>query len=114
MRSAIETAPDPHILVRPASTADLDTLLALEHHVFTHDRLSRRSLRNFLTSRHASLIVAEADGRIGGYALILFRPGSLNAIRAPCRFIVRRATGRSASSPAITRTAARRCGWRRG
>ena len=79
MRSAIETAPDPQILVRPASTCDLDTLLALEHHVFTHDRLSRRSLRNFLTSRHASLIVAEADGRIGGYALILFRPGSLIA-----------------------------------
>lgn len=78
MSSATIFAADTEATMRSAAADDLNAVLALEHQVFTHDRLSRRSLRNFLASKHASLIVAEAGG-IVGYALVLFRPGSLVA-----------------------------------
>ena len=55
---------------------DLDALLALEQAVFTVDVLSRRSLRRFLASPGAALIVAEENGRLAGYALVLFPPRS--------------------------------------
>ena len=55
---------------------DLDALLALEQAVFTVDVLSRRSLRRFLASPGTALIVAEACGRLAGYALVLFPPRS--------------------------------------
>jgi len=55
---------------------DLDALLALEQAVFTVDVLSRRSLRRFLASPGAALIVAEECGRLAGYALVLFPPRS--------------------------------------
>ena len=53
--------------------ADLDALLALEQQVFTTDRISRRGLRRFLSSSSAHVLVAEADGKPVGYALVLFR-----------------------------------------
>jgi ribosomal protein S18 acetylase RimI-like enzyme len=62
--------------VRTAEAGDLAPLLALEHEVFHTDRLSRRSLRRFLGSPHAETLIAEQDGRITGYALVLFRPQS--------------------------------------
>ncbi|HKG00191.1 MAG TPA: ribosomal protein S18-alanine N-acetyltransferase [Xanthobacteraceae bacterium] len=60
-------------LVRPARVSDLDALVALENEVFSTDRISRRSFRRFLASRNAALVVAEIDGRLAGYALVLFR-----------------------------------------
>lgn len=77
--NAVAMSAIPDVMVRPAAPADLAALVALEHRVFTHDRLSRRSLRNFLGSAHAKLMLAEAGGHIAGYALVLFRPGSLVA-----------------------------------
>ncbi len=76
MHSALlETAKsDPKI--RPAQAGDLEDLLALEHEVFHTDRLSRRSLRRFLGSPQAQLLIAELDGRLAGYALVLFRSNS--------------------------------------
>jgi ribosomal protein S18 acetylase RimI-like enzyme len=74
MRAANDPASD--IVLRAATPADLPALLALEHRVFTSDRLSRRSLRNFLASPLASLIVAAAGADIVGYALVLVRSGS--------------------------------------
>ncbi|HWP26919.1 MAG TPA: GNAT family N-acetyltransferase [Xanthobacteraceae bacterium] len=59
--------------LRPARFADLDDLLALERAAFTTDRLSSRSLRRFIASPTAALIVAEEAG-LAGYALVLFRP----------------------------------------
>jgi ribosomal protein S18 acetylase RimI-like enzyme len=56
--------------------SDLDALLALEKSVFTVDLLSRRSLRRFLASPNAALIVAEESGKLAGYALVLFPPRS--------------------------------------
>lgn len=62
--------------LRPGVPEDIAALFDLEHQVFTTDRLSQKSLRNFLTSPNARLLVAERDGIFAGYALILFRPNS--------------------------------------
>lgn len=58
---------------------DLDALLAVEQAVFTTDILSRRSFRRFLATTGATLIVAEAAGKLAGYALVLFPPRSMFA-----------------------------------
>src|SRR5947209_13417803 len=64
----------PHeTVVRPAQPSDVDGLVALETNVFTTDRVSRRGFRRFLVSSSAALMVAESDGRLAGYALVLFR-----------------------------------------
>jgi ribosomal protein S18 acetylase RimI-like enzyme len=62
--------PDPAI--RAARAEDLDRLLVLENRCFEHDRLSRRSFRHFLSSDTASCLVAERDGELLGYVLVLF------------------------------------------
>lgn len=60
--------------------SDLDALLAIEAAAFAGDRISRRSFRRFLGGdSHASLIVADGDGAILGYALLLFRKGVAHA-----------------------------------
>jgi len=56
--------------------SDLPELMALEHAVFTTDKLSRRSFRHFLASPHASLIVAEEGDKFAGYVLVLYPPRS--------------------------------------
>jgi ribosomal protein S18 acetylase RimI-like enzyme len=62
--------PDPAL--RPARAEDLDRLLVLENRCFELDRLSRRSFRHFLASDTASCLVAERDGDLLGYVLVLF------------------------------------------
>jgi ribosomal protein S18 acetylase RimI-like enzyme len=62
--------PEPEI--RAARAEDLDRLLTLENRCFEHDRLSRRSFRHFLSSDTASCLVAERDGELLGYVLVLF------------------------------------------
>jgi ribosomal protein S18 acetylase RimI-like enzyme len=64
-------------VTRAGKPADLDTLLDLEAKVFSSDRMSRRSLRHFLVSRTAKVIVAETGGAIAGCAVVLFRPNSI-------------------------------------
>ena len=56
--------------------SDLDALIEIEQAVFTTDILSRRSFRRFLAASSASVIVAEADGKIAGYVLVLYPPRS--------------------------------------
>ncbi len=63
MPSHLAHAPAPVIHARPAERGDLDALLDLEHRVFATDRLSRRSLRHFLQSKSAQVIVAD-DGQM--------------------------------------------------
>lgn len=60
-------------LLRAATVADLPALLRLEAEAFSGDRLSRRSLRRLLRAPTAATIVSVADGRVVGYALVLFR-----------------------------------------
>jgi [ribosomal protein S18]-alanine N-acetyltransferase len=72
---ASRPAHSPPVRVRAAKARDLDALVELESQVFATDRLSRRSLRRFLTSPSAVFFVAEADG-LAGTVIVLFRPGS--------------------------------------
>ena len=55
---------------------DLEALIAIEDAVFTTDNLSRRSFRHFLTVPSVTLIVAEENGKVAGYVLVLYRPRS--------------------------------------
>src|SRR5213083_1077989 len=50
--------------IRAAQPADIDALMDLEQQIFSTDRLSRRSLRHFLHSPTASVIVAEESSRL--------------------------------------------------
>jgi len=65
-------APGPQWSIRRAVLEDLEPLLELEKRCFEYDRLSRRSFRHFLASDTAECLVAEQDGRLLGYALVLF------------------------------------------
>jgi ribosomal protein S18 acetylase RimI-like enzyme len=64
------------VKLRRGRLRDLDALIAIEDVVFTTDNLSRRSFRHFLTSRSATLLVAEATDSVAGYLLVLYRPRS--------------------------------------
>jgi ribosomal protein S18 acetylase RimI-like enzyme len=73
--ATMRTAPAQHhqLRLRPAQASDLRALIALEELAFASDRMSRRSLRRFLASGEAATIIAEIDGRLAGYVLVLFR-----------------------------------------
>ncbi len=67
----------PHgTVVRHAVPADLDRLVALENLAFAVDRLKRRSFANFIRSSRSCLLVAERDGELAGYGVILLRRGT--------------------------------------
>jgi ribosomal protein S18 acetylase RimI-like enzyme len=72
-------APAHEISVRNAERGDIDALIELEHRVFATDRLSRRSLRRFLGSKTAQVLVAQAGDHLAGTAIVLFRPRSVIA-----------------------------------
>ena len=63
-------------MLRKARLEDLDALVALEDACFESDRLSRRSFRYLLTRGHAETLVEEEDGRLLGYAMLLFHRGT--------------------------------------
>jgi ribosomal protein S18 acetylase RimI-like enzyme len=65
-------APAPAWVIRPAVADDLEALVDIEQRCFESDRLSRRSFRHFLASDTAECLVAEENGRLLGYALVLF------------------------------------------
>jgi len=75
---ASRSAHSPPVRIRAAKARDLDALVELESRVFATDRLSRRSLRRFLTSPTAVFLVAEGNA-LAGTAIVLFRPGSVVA-----------------------------------
>ena len=79
MPSNLAHAPASAVHVRKAERADIDVLLELERRVFATDRLSRRSLRRFLKSASAEVIVVEEGARFVGTAIVLFRPRSVIA-----------------------------------
>jgi ribosomal protein S18 acetylase RimI-like enzyme len=76
MTARLAQVPTPEIRVRKAERGDFDALMELEHRVFATDRLSRRSLRRFLASPTADVLVAEAAGRLAGTAIVLYRSRS--------------------------------------
>ncbi|MGA7979822.1 MAG: peptidase C39 family protein [Chromatiaceae bacterium] len=64
------------LTIRPATLADLDTLVALENQSFVIDRLSRRQLRYMLTKARADTLLAQEGGMMLGYILSLYSRGT--------------------------------------
>ena len=62
--------------IRAATPDDIDALSAIEEAVFATDRISRRSFRALIARPTAATLVAEDDGEVAGYAMILFRRGT--------------------------------------
>ena len=62
-------------MIRPATAADLEALLAIESQ-FPGARLSRRAFRHHLVSPRAVVLVDDSDGGLAGYALLLRRSNS--------------------------------------
>ncbi|MGN6306135.1 MAG: peptidase C39 family protein [Mesorhizobium sp.] len=62
--------------IRKARASDVDALAAIENAVFPGDRISRRSFRTLIERETAEALVAEANRRVAGYAIVLLRTGS--------------------------------------
>lgn len=62
--------------IRKARASDVDELAAIENAVFPGDRVSRRSFRALIDRETAEVLVAEGDGLLAGYAIVLLRKGS--------------------------------------
>ncbi|MCV0397677.1 MAG: GNAT family N-acetyltransferase [Rhizobiaceae bacterium] len=60
-------------VIRPARTADLDALVAIETAAFSGDRLTRRSLARLISVPSACVLVADCEGEVLGYCVVLFR-----------------------------------------
>ncbi|UXJ50129.1 GNAT family N-acetyltransferase/peptidase C39 family protein [Pseudomonas citronellolis] len=63
-------------IFRNAVAEDLQPLLELENQCFEHDRLSPRSFQWMIRRAHASLVVAQRQGQVQGYSLLLFHRGT--------------------------------------
>ena len=57
------------ISIREARPRDLDAIGRLENESFESDRVSRRSLREFLRAPHRPVIAATIDDELAGYVL---------------------------------------------
>jgi [ribosomal protein S18]-alanine N-acetyltransferase len=86
------------IVVREARPRDLDAIARLENESFETDRVSRRSLREFLRAAHRPVIAAMIDDELAGYALVSLRRTSravrIYSLAVAARF-VRRGVGRA-------------------
>jgi ribosomal-protein-alanine N-acetyltransferase len=61
------------INIREARPRDLDAIARLENGSFENDRVSRRSLREFLRAPHRPVIAATINDELAGYALVALR-----------------------------------------
>jgi ribosomal-protein-alanine N-acetyltransferase len=59
-------------VIRTAALADLDRLAILEQSSFFCDAVNRRSMRHFLRSAAAVILLDECDGRLRGHVVIRF------------------------------------------
>ncbi|MBA3582129.1 MAG: GNAT family N-acetyltransferase/peptidase C39 family protein [Gammaproteobacteria bacterium] len=64
------------LVIRPACLDDVDNLVLLEQRCFDYDRLSRRSFRWMLTKGKADLQIAEHNGELVAYILVLLHAGT--------------------------------------
>jgi [ribosomal protein S18]-alanine N-acetyltransferase len=64
------------INVREARPRDLEAIARLENESFETDRVSRRSLREFLRAPHRPVIAATIDDELAGYVLVSLRKGA--------------------------------------
>ncbi|SHO48948.1 GNAT family N-acetyltransferase [Desulfopila aestuarii] len=65
-------------LILPATLSDLDALVALEHELFTSDRIPRRQFRYLLTRANSVAVKIEQEGKLAGYLILLRRRRSQN------------------------------------
>jgi [ribosomal protein S18]-alanine N-acetyltransferase len=86
------------IVVREARPRDLDAIARLENESFETDRVSRRSLREFLRAPHRPVIAATIDDELAGYVLVSLRKGAralrIYSLAVASRF-ARRGVGRA-------------------
>src|SRR6202167_4301969 len=86
------------ISIREARPRDLEAIAGLENESFETDRVSRRSLREFLRAPHRPVIAATIDDELAGYALVSLRKGAralrIYSLAVDARFI-RRGIGRA-------------------
>jgi ribosomal protein S18 acetylase RimI-like enzyme len=86
------------VVVREARPRDLNAIERLENESFETDRVSRRSLREFLRAAHRPLIAAFIDEELAGYALVSLRKTSravrIYSLAVDARF-ARRGVGRA-------------------
>ena len=86
------------IVVREGRPRDLDAIARLENESFETDRVSRRSLREFLRAAHRPVIGAFIDDELAGYALVSLRKSTralrIYSLAVDSRF-ARRGVGRA-------------------
>jgi [ribosomal protein S18]-alanine N-acetyltransferase len=86
------------IVVREARPGDLDAITKVENESFETDRVSRRSLREFLRAEHRPMIAATIDDELAGYALVALRKSArvarIYSLAVHARF-ARRGVGRA-------------------
>jgi [ribosomal protein S18]-alanine N-acetyltransferase len=86
------------ITIREARPRDLDAIARLENESFETDRVSRRSLREFVRAPHRPVIAAIIDDELAGYALVALRKGAralrIYSLAVDARF-ARRGVGRA-------------------
>ena len=63
-------------MIRPAGLNDLDALVRIENSTFESDRISRRNFRYLITKANAATLVDQQEGRVRGYAMLLFHTGT--------------------------------------
>jgi ribosomal protein S18 acetylase RimI-like enzyme len=108
--------PSPNAIqtqIRPASLADLGALVEIETHAFESDRLTRRQFRHMLTRAHAATLVAEAEGRVLGYILLLFSRGT-SVARVYSIAVLDQARGRGVGQALVAAAEARAWAEERG
>jgi [ribosomal protein S18]-alanine N-acetyltransferase len=86
------------ISIREARLRDLEAIGRLENESFESDRVSRRSLREFLRAPHRPVTVATIDDELAGYVLVSLRKGAralrIYSLAVGARF-ARRGVGRA-------------------
>jgi ribosomal protein S18 acetylase RimI-like enzyme len=86
------------ISIREARPRDLEAIARLENESFETDRVSRRSLREFLRAPHRPVAAATIDDELAGYVLVSLRKGTralrIYSLAVGARF-ARRGVGRA-------------------
>lgn len=67
------------VVVRQVQANDITAVYEIEQQCFLTDRLSKRSLKHFARAGSHDFIVLTVDERIVGYAIVLYREGTLLA-----------------------------------
>ena len=86
------------ISIREARPRDLEAIARLENESFETDRVSRRSLREFLRAPQRPVIAVTIDDELAGYVLVSLRKGAralrIYSLAVDTRF-ARRGVGRA-------------------